>query len=891
VLPAVVVGLILLLAIPATAGAVVTVSEDASSITVTGTNGDDAVVVKDDGANVYFEPATAGANCTQSLSAALCPRGNRTIGGDLGDGSDDFDSSSVAEATIAGGNGADLLRGRLRSAAGGAGKDILRPFGMTGTVTLTGGDDVDLYDLGADAGAADVVVDTNRSIVDYLSRPAGSGGVTVTASDATANDGGASEGDNVGTSAVIIRGTVNADTITGTAGTTDILDGDLGADTLDGGDDQPTGSFGGATVRGDLVAFELDSRMPYARPTATARTTGVTVDLAAGTSSDGDTLLRIDDARGTAFDDVLKGSASRDVLEGGPGMGADQVSGGADSDVAGCELGVGGTLVEIALVAADHNGTGLSTSSDCKLIFDGGDGNDLATGGSGVDNLRGATGDDSLNGGAGDDLITGGPGTDALQGSTGTDTISFADDTAGVDVSLAAGSGQEAAGGNFENVVGSPFNDTISGNGAPNALNGGAGTDTISYAGRTTAMAVNLTAGTASADGVAEDTLANFENAIGGSGNDTLIGTTSANLLRGEDGNDRLLGDLGADFFVGGNGEDTLSFDYLAPPGVGITHTLGGTASSNSESDVSLEIENLSGSRRDDVLIGTTGPNSLTGEDGDDRLTPLGGADRLRGNAGTDTIDYSPSPVAIHAHLNAIGGLRVREFATTPTDDVLVDQIENVLGSPFADVLRGSDGVNTLRGNGGNDVIDGRKGDDTLDGGGGNDRFGTIAGSVDETATAAQVTAGNGSSDGRDTVLGGSGNDDVNVRDAFLDARIDCGSGTDIARQDLVDDDGDLDIDNCETIETTAIDQLMTIVRRVARRGARATLECPRRSKVVCRGTAGRARSAAGTPRVLTRYSIRRGARRTIRVRGSGRYLILRERDQRGRVRRLSRRV
>lgn len=52
-----------------------------------------------------------------------------------------------------------------------------------------------------------------------------------------------------------------------------------------------------------------------------------------------------------------------------------------------------------------------------------------------------------------------------------------------------------------------------------------------------------------------------IENAIGGLGNDLLIGNSTANILRGGDGNDTLFGGLGADVLFGGEGEDIFVFN------------------------------------------------------------------------------------------------------------------------------------------------------------------------------------------------------------------------------------------------------------------------------------------------------------------------------------------
>ena len=54
-----------------------------------------------------------------------------------------------------------------------------------------------------------------------------------------------------------------------------------------------------------------------------------------------------------------------------------------------------------------------------------------------------------------------------------------------------------------------------------------------------------------------------IENAIGGSGNDTIIGNEYSNLLEGGFGNDQIIGGLGSDVIVGGIGIDTVIFDIL----------------------------------------------------------------------------------------------------------------------------------------------------------------------------------------------------------------------------------------------------------------------------------------------------------------------------------------
>ena len=106
----------------------------------------------------------------------------------------------------------------------------------------------------------------------------------------------------------------------------------------------------------------------------------------------------------------------------------------------------------------------------------GGTGNDTLTGDGNANSLKGNDGDDLLSGGDGDDTLTGGNGLDTLDGQGGADTADFSDKTVSVVVAL---------------------------NGANDA--------------------------TVSIGGVAEDTLRNIENLIGGSGDDTLTGDAANN--------------------------------------------------------------------------------------------------------------------------------------------------------------------------------------------------------------------------------------------------------------------------------------------------------------------------------------------------------------------------
>ena len=78
------------------------------------------------------------------------------------------------------------------------------------------------------------------------------------------------------------------------------------------------------------------------------------------------------------------------------------------------------------------------------------------------------------------------------------------------------------------------MNDTLEGNGGNNVLAGGAGTDTVSYEHATAGVTVNLALTTAqNTVGAGTDTLSAFENLTGSAFDDTLTGNTGANVLIG----------------------------------------------------------------------------------------------------------------------------------------------------------------------------------------------------------------------------------------------------------------------------------------------------------------------------------------------------------------------
>ncbi len=105
-----------------------------------------------------------------------------------------------------------------------------------------------------------------------------------------------------------------------------------------------------------------------------------------------------------------------------------------------------------------------------------------------------------------------------------------------------------------------------------------------------------------------------------------------------------------------------------------------------------------------------------SGGDGNDLLNGDAGADALDGGDGVDTADYDASRP--RRSRSTCGPAPAR--AATPRATRCSD-IENIVGSAFADILQGNAGANAISGGAGNDLINGYAGADALNGGDGID--------------------------------------------------------------------------------------------------------------------------------------------------------------------------
>lgn len=244
-------------------------------------------------------------------------------------------------------------------------------------------------------------------------------------------------------------------------------------------------------------------------------------------------------------------------------------------------------------------------------------------------------------------------------------------------------------------------------------------------------------------------------------GNETVAGTTGAEVIYGFDGTDCIQADTGNDTLFGAAGTDTL----LGQGG-------------NDQLDGGSGVDQINGDTGNDFIFGGTGADALTGLGGADHIYGFGlGADATAGD-GADTIDlgdgndYGQGNLGNDTIEGGLGSDRINGGADNDSitdagdgNDTINgnkgdDRIESGVGNDF---VRGGQGNDTVAGGDGNDFLLGDLGDDSLSGGNGADQLQGGDG-ADQFIFAASATE---SAPVTDTVAGTA--DSVTSYDTILD--------------------------------------------------------------------------------------------------------------------------
>ena len=207
------------------------------------------------------------------------------------------------------------------------------------------------------------------------------------------------------------------------------------------------------------------------------------------------------------------------------------------------------------------------------------------------------------------------------------------------------------------------------------------------------------------------DTRSLIENAIGGSGNDTLRGNSAANTLTGGLGDDILQGDLGNDLLVGSAGSDTAIFsgttaDYTISFLGGTTYQFEGSDGTDTLTDVEFVVFGNAPA----VAIGVTAAacfvtgTAIATPDGSRPVEALRIGDLVMTAAGAAAPirwigrrHYDATTMADNAQLHPVrirqgafsDGVPARDLLLSPQHAVSLDDAEGPLLVPAAALVNG----------------------------------------------------------------------------------------------------------------------------------------------------------------------------------------------------------
>jgi trimeric autotransporter adhesin len=742
-------------------------SPDGTTLTLTGTNGDTLVIT-----GSGFVPDTTLGNVTtiehfDSTSVLLHHEGAagdppisfglNVVAAVIGDQSGSYGILTGGDNTIT--QLAQTSDGHQSDLEPGAGSNF-----VNGSATFGG---FVSYENSADA----VIIDLSLQTVTHQ---------TALAADTLTNIGGAA-------------GSAFNDFITGSDGNNFLVGGGgddvfdplgltlsptgLGFDIMVGGAGADTFGVGSGFVNNYIVAYNTENG-----------TLGVNVDIQTGTATDTfgdtDTLNGVHNVVGTNFSDTFHGSTANDVF----------TVGGGDDTITDVEFADFDILVYSPVQGLNNafnytsgitvtyaaSGTGQVTSTTGTEV-----GTDKFER---IERVLGTQFADiftTVASNASGTFFVGMGGNDTFNGGTGVDTVDYslefvsgANNGVNVNISaaispfggVAAGHAFDASGStdtlnNIENIIGTQFNDRISGSAGNNILDGGTGYDTL----------------------------------FGGDGNDTLISGQLGNLATS----------FGFDILVGGAGNDTFDVSGSQAPGLvlvsynedtgtGVHINLDATGHTDVIDGITVYAANsgLDGTGGTDTYIG--GVSNVIGSHGDDQtwggalddtFTPGLGNDFVDGGTGSNTLFYGAVAVLGGDLTGRTSGIVVNfdgaafgSVLGTGAENGEIDTFQNiqsVVGSQFNDTFTGVAGQSlTFIGMGGDDTfngfIDNNGHFDTVDysldfvSGGANDIIVDLAGGVATDAMNGHDTLNN-----INGAIGGAGTDTLNgnANANFLDGR------------------------------------------------------------------------------------------------------------------------
>ena len=466
---------------------------------------------------------------------------------------------------------------------------------------------------------------------------------------------------------------------------------------------------------------------------------------------EGDDVLFGDFAYDSQYSNKNMGAwtdSGQDTFVGGEGN--DTMDGGSDTDVVDYSAPTyrGGITVDFRESSA---GVFKATVKANATAAPGSTGNDVLIN---IEKVIGTWGDDLFTITDSRQIVIGGSGVDKVTTTMQRYELSSVPEYGIENLETLFANGAYLGGDNFNNTIkGAGGADTLLGLGGNDTLFGGDGSDTVSFGFATQSVLVDLTVGTASGEGF--DTLVGIENVIGSNFNDRISGNAEANTLNGGLGADFMAGGAGNDVYyvnsvldqvmeIRGEGTDTVhltaAVNYILASNVEVLDaselweidytSSGGIVSDNVFDSTAREQWTLmAGNSRSNTIIGGLGVDYLMGGG----VGSSGGTDLLQGGMGGDMYLYDGAHVTIIENFNeGLDLVLVQgdsytlgdniEYAMAWGEDSYVSDA-NLRGNSLDNFLVGSYGANTIEGGEGNDLIAGYGGDDLLIGGTGSDAF------------------------------------------------------------------------------------------------------------------------------------------------------------------------
>ncbi|WP_156481357.1 beta strand repeat-containing protein, partial [Herbaspirillum rubrisubalbicans] len=295
-------------------------------------------------------------------------------------------------------------------------------------------------------------------------------------------------------------------------------------------------------------------------------------------------------------------------------------------------------------------GYGNATVSGIDKVIGSAFGGDLLIGTNTTKLLQGLAGNETFD--------AGGAAAVTIIGAGNNNTLTFANATGAVTVNLTAGTvtgayGNETISG-IQAILGSRYDDTVSGGVANGSIDAGAGSNTLSFNGTNSAVQVDLQAGTASGT-FGNETISNFQKVIGSStGGDFLKGNLNATLLQGLAGNVTFdAGGATAITITGSGSNNTLTFAN-ATGAVQVNLSAGTVTGAYGNETVSGIQKVIGSSAGGDFLRGTTSTTLLQGSAGNVTFDAGGAtAITITGSGTNNTLTFGNSTGAVQVNLSA----------------------------------------------------------------------------------------------------------------------------------------------------------------------------------------------------------------------------------------------